>query len=497
MTGMGKWKCLILAVFSFLFFACEADIPVKELVSAKESIEQARLYMAEKYSPQELKSSESLIYDSHTKLKEEKTDEAKKLALESYKSSQKALKKSLPLYSTDLINETEEMIKSAENAFAEKLSTELFVKARELHIKAKSENDSKEYIAAIETSIEAKRYAVQASIKSSENASTIRESHRELTERVQLLSSQKDSRVIQGELLKAGNSLGNIKKLIDSNMYKEAFFQLNSTSEEIAAAEKKLKKHSYKSKISELRESISTILSKNSGKTLKLNLDKASVMLNKAESFLEQNDIAGTEENIKTAEDLIGKSNSIILMDSLNSKIEDVEGKIGKARKLDSLGKEKENIETAEGNISNARELMNSGSYGESESKIKDADELIISVLRNLDKNKETTIASSEGLKTKSDKKAEEKVKTQIKTDKAAETYTVKWRKKNTDCLWRISQKLYNDASLWPAIYLANRDQIKDPDLIFPGQKLKIPPKPNKRPPLKLKRDNKALRKEK
>ncbi|HOK93207.1 MAG TPA: LysM peptidoglycan-binding domain-containing protein, partial [Spirochaetota bacterium] len=44
-----------------------------------------------------------------------------------------------------------------------------------------------------------------------------------------------------------------------------------------------------------------------------------------------------------------------------------------------------------------------------------------------------------------------------------------------------ISQKVYNDASLWPAIYIANKNQIKDPDLIFPGQKFVIPPKPKKR----------------
>jgi nucleoid-associated protein YgaU len=28
---------------------------------------------------------------------------------------------------------------------------------------------------------------------------------------------------------------------------------------------------------------------------------------------------------------------------------------------------------------------------------------------------------------------------------------------------------------MWPAIYEANRDQIGDPDLIFSGQRLRIP----------------------
>lgn len=35
--------------------------------------------------------------------------------------------------------------------------------------------------------------------------------------------------------------------------------------------------------------------------------------------------------------------------------------------------------------------------------------------------------------------------------------------------------EVYNDGLLWPLIYKANRDQIKDPKEIFPGQKLLIP----------------------
>jgi hypothetical protein len=44
------------------------------------------------------------------------------------------------------------------------------------------------------------------------------------------------------------------------------------------------------------------------------------------------------------------------------------------------------------------------------------------------------------------------------------------------DCLWCISGKseIYNDPYQWPVIYRANRDQIKDADLIYPGQELAI-----------------------
>jgi len=50
--------------------------------------------------------------------------------------------------------------------------------------------------------------------------------------------------------------------------------------------------------------------------------------------------------------------------------------------------------------------------------------------------------------------------------------YTVK----KGDCLWNISKKgdIYGDAYLWPLIYDSNKDQIKDPNLIYPNQVLKI-----------------------
>lgn len=45
------------------------------------------------------------------------------------------------------------------------------------------------------------------------------------------------------------------------------------------------------------------------------------------------------------------------------------------------------------------------------------------------------------------------------------------------DSLSKIAKREYGNANEWPRIFEANRDVIKDPDKIFPGQKFKIPPK--------------------
>jgi len=56
-------------------------------------------------------------------------------------------------------------------------------------------------------------------------------------------------------------------------------------------------------------------------------------------------------------------------------------------------------------------------------------------------------------------------------------TYTVGTWSKDRDCLWNIAKKptIYDNAWLWPKIWQGNRDQITDPDVIEPGQKLRIP----------------------
>ena len=53
----------------------------------------------------------------------------------------------------------------------------------------------------------------------------------------------------------------------------------------------------------------------------------------------------------------------------------------------------------------------------------------------------------------------------------AAQTYTVA----KGDTLSKIAKQFYGNANRWHEIFDANRDQISNPDLIRPGQVLKIP----------------------
>ena len=66
-----------------------------------------------------------------------------------------------------------------------------------------------------------------------------------------------------------------------------------------------------------------------------------------------------------------------------------------------------------------------------------------------------------------------------LRRELAISTYTVGTWEKDRDCLWNIAKKpaIYADAFMWPKIWMGNTDQIKNPDIIYPGEVLKLPKK--------------------
>lgn len=53
--------------------------------------------------------------------------------------------------------------------------------------------------------------------------------------------------------------------------------------------------------------------------------------------------------------------------------------------------------------------------------------------------------------------------------------YTQYYEVKKGDSLSKIAEQYYGDKMLYPRIFEANKDVLKDPNKIKPGQKLRIP----------------------
>lgn len=71
----------------------------------------------------------------------------------------------------------------------------------------------------------------------------------------------------------------------------------------------------------------------------------------------------------------------------------------------------------------------------------------------------------------------QDKVAGLLKSVSREKSYTVGTWARNRDCLWNIARKnsIYANPWMWPKIWQANRDNIRDPDVIKPKWALKIP----------------------
>lgn len=89
----------------------------------------------------------------------------------------------------------------------------------------------------------------------------------------------------------------------------------------------------------------------------------------------------------------------------------------------------------------------------------------------------EIKIYTTNELKIKTPAKATRTASKKSTKKKATESKTRTYTVKSGDCLWRIAQNLLGKGSRYMEIYNLNKDKIKNPNLIYPGQKLRIPNK--------------------
>ena len=66
-------------------------------------------------------------------------------------------------------------------------------------------------------------------------------------------------------------------------------------------------------------------------------------------------------------------------------------------------------------------------------------------------------------------------VQTQSRTVENTEDTTQYYKVVKGDCLWKIAKKFYGDGNRWREIYNANKNKIKNPNLIYPNQVFIIP----------------------
>jgi LysM repeat protein len=144
------------------------------------------------------------------------------------------------------------------------------------------------------------------------------------------------------------------------------------------------------------------------------------------------------------------------------------EAKLSSAGLLLAKAEKSKGANIAKDELEGAREAYKNGKSSHSDLKYKEA----ISASDESMRLSQAVITAKLGKKVTEE--PEEKV-TVSEEEKEFTTYKVIYNPQRRDCLWRIAERYYKNGFLWKTIFEANRDKIKNPDLIYPDQELKIP----------------------
>ncbi|PKL17354.1 MAG: hypothetical protein CVV49_11515 [Spirochaetae bacterium HGW-Spirochaetae-5] len=485
-------KFLIPAISLVFILSCEIDIPVTEIITARGAVEDAKKFDAERHAPDDIKKAEDLLLKSHDYIVAKKGDEAKKSANDALAAALEAEKKSLPPYAAEKMTESEAAYSSADLAYAEKFSPVKFAEAGKLNVEAKSLYENNDYKKSAESAMKANELAVEARDESLQNSSMVENEVTAAENKLAELKKDKFSSAAESNLAAAGSSIDNAKNGMESRDYKTSLTEIETAKKELDKAAELIHKQKIFSAIQSLRAEMKELQGKSSSADVKQDLDNAMLELNGAETALEQNNITDAEVKTAQAEKLIRGSDVKMKKNSALAAIVKAEKLLGEAREKDAENKYKDNLDKAADVIVQGKSSIDAGKFNDGITSAEEAEAIISAVLNSMEAAAADLAVKSEGddhaedteaVKTgeDADAKGDAVIAEPEKKVEPDKIYVVQWRKKNTDCLWRIAETVYKDASFWPAIYLANRDQIKDPDLIFPGQKFIIPPKPQKK----------------
>ncbi len=459
-----------LSSFILLFSACQIDVPVKEMTEARHSIEEAKKLKAEKYAPKELKEAEELLYKSHTSCAKEDVKNCKKEALLSHAASQKAIEKTLPLLAADTLKEARKEHEELEALNAENYAPELYAKAGSSLKDSAAAEGQQNYLQSYTSASASLTWSQKTKELCLAKVPELRQQIETLKISLQDIRKKKPNSELTAQIDEIEKSLLTAEKAISANRLSEASSLITTTSIKVKEVQAALVKSNYQDKINGLRTESANLANARGSEFAPDELKELQVLLDESDILLEKNSFESLDEKLAKGTQLLDLAKEKTGRGIAVEKLETVKNLYAKIEKEKQGQTYDEKLKEAGDLISSSSTLLEENSFNDSLQKSIEAETLLNSI--TVEREKALSLKSREGDKESSD-------------ISGSQVYIVKYRKKDKDCLWRISQKVYRDARLWPRIYVANKDRIKDPDLIFPGQRFIIPPltKKNERVP--------------
>ncbi|EMJ90193.1 lipoprotein LipL71 [Leptospira meyeri] len=447
-----------LVLFSIGFVNCAQELPLKELELAKSQVERAERLSAEEYAPEEYSEAKKSLVSANEFASEEKASDSKKSADYAISKAYDALEKTLPKLAAKSREEAVTAIDAADEAYAAEYTPEEFKKA----VTARDAGESK--LAQADASL----------------ASYLREDKDETAKELKRTVALQEYEDAHNSFVEAAKISQNAKKVaLDRSG------SVRQSADEVDAVLEKAYTYSKggnpaideeKARVASAREDIEAGRLKTADEKIKTaRLASASLLATAVKDHAKYRNLQAREV-VEDANARFGELNAETYLKS--------NAKESYASTQENLGASNESLQ-ASGNLLEQEKFDDS--ISQSEEAIRLA-EISIDQIETL-KGK-STVAKKDRKTAETDTTTT--ATTEETTEKASSSqveelsggwkrYTVE-KSNPADCLWRIADRedIYSDAKLWPRIFEANRKSIRNKNLIYPKQKLNIPPKTGK-----------------
>jgi hypothetical protein len=463
MTARKHYLYFLICV-SIGFMSCDVDVPIKEMTKAKATITKARQVMAEKYDPENLNKAVDWLKKSHDNLVGNNANDAKQSAEQSIVYGEMALQASLPKAVDDTLADAKSVYEEADKLNAAEFAPEKFKHAGDAVSEAETLKGSQNLWEAYQKAKEAVDTGTQAKETCMAKLPQLKDECSRMKKEAGDLSAQRLTKQQAEDVASAKSKLDMAEESLSNNNIKEAMPLMSEAGALLAGVKTAGEKQFLKDRIAQLRQEAEALKRGRGSEFASEDIGVVVSSLNEADSLLEQGKAEDAKKKIADAEKSLASAREKTTRGLALDRAKSVEKLLEEARKKDTENKFKTETDKAEGMIADGRKLIEGGSYKDSMLKFEEAENLLYSL----------GIAGM---------KKELKEEGELKQVEGRRMYEVIYNKKKRDCLWRIAGKVYNNARLWPLIYMANKDQIKDPDLIFPGQRFVIPEVPDKNKP--------------
>jgi len=426
-----------------LVIGCGDPIPMEEMGVAKVAIARAETVKSGKYSPQNFEAAQKALLEAHNLIEKDKMSDAKEKAIEAKKLADTAYDESAPKLAQETRGEAEVAIRAAEEANAEQFAADDLGAAKASLVQGDKYYESRDYLSSYHLFEESRERARKALTTSEAQVEVMRRDLAEIDDTIAAAERAGAEQSAPDTLKKAKDAAGHARGDLENKKLKSAYNHIEtakvSSKEALAVAQKQ-------SATEKLAQAVKDV----DGAELKLNDLKARASEAKTAKALEQSEEA--QQALKTAD---------------------------------------ENLVAAKEALRAAREAEKNQAYGEVITQSEEASRLAKVLMDSLPETEvllaqakdRSTGEAAEGSEEEESSGETEKRASTGETNKAGwKTYKVRYIPENRDCLWKIAgyKFIYNNPRLWPRIYRANKAKIKNPDLIYPGQVFKIPPKKSK-----------------